>query len=99
MVDRDGSDVHELRQIILIRHIVAMPGYYVKRRVLLCALEELPTQLINYLPAFLLNFILGHWVQEVSRVGESVSTQRSEFGELEVRAPDFCEMLTIFSHD
>jgi len=43
MIDRDGPNVHELGQIVFVRHIVPVPGHYIERRVILGTLESLTT--------------------------------------------------------
>jgi hypothetical protein len=47
-------------------YVIAMPCYDIERRVLLCTLEELSTELINYLPSILVDFVFGLWVEEIT---------------------------------
>lgn len=72
MVHRDGTHVHEFRQIVLVRDIVSMPRNDVKWRVLLCAVEELATKLVHNVPVFLLNLIFCGRMKEVSSVGKAI---------------------------
>lgn len=67
-----------------------MPGNDVKGRVILGALEELATHLVDNLPWLLLDFVFCSWVQEVASIGEAVSTQGTKFRQLKLRTPDLC---------
>ena len=74
MVYRDGSNVDELGQIVLIRDVVSVPRYDIEWRVLLGALEELAAKLVDDFPRFLFDLVLGDRVEEVSSIGEAVCT-------------------------
>lgn len=69
MVHGNRSDVHELRQIVLVRNVVPMPSDDIERRVVLLALEKLAAELVYDLPRFLFDVVFGDRVQEVSCVG------------------------------
>ncbi len=47
-------------------YVIAMPRYDVERRMLLCALEKFPTELVNDLPSVLVDFIFGLWMEEIT---------------------------------
>lgn len=66
-----------------------MPCYNIERGVVLSALEELAAKLVNDFPRFMLNFILCNGVKEISRIRQSIRTQRAQFWEFKVRPPDF----------
>lgn len=70
-----------------------MPGNNIKRRVILGALEELATHLVDDLPWLLLDLVFGSWVHEIAGIGETVSTQWTKFRQLELRTPNFCRRL------
>jgi hypothetical protein len=50
VIDRNRTNIDKLRQVILVRDIVAVPRYDIERRVLLLADEELAAQLVDDLP-------------------------------------------------
>jgi hypothetical protein len=62
VVDRDGTHIDELGQVVLVWDVVAVPRYHIKRRVLLRAAEKLAAEFIDNLPRFLLNLVLCDWV-------------------------------------
>lgn len=88
VVDRDGADIDEFRQVVLVRNVVPVPGDDVEGAVVLCALEELAAELVHDLPWLLLDLVLRHGGQEVPRVGEAVGAQGAQLRELELSAPD-----------
>jgi hypothetical protein len=50
VIDRNRTNIDKLRQVILVRDIVAVPRYDIERRVFLLADEELAAQLVDDLP-------------------------------------------------
>lgn len=84
MVDGNRAYVDKLGQVILVRDIVPMPRYNIKRRVFLAALEELATHLVHNLPVLFLDLIFRNRVQEVARIRKTVRAQRTELGKFEV---------------
>lgn len=66
-----------------------MPCYNIERGVVLSALEELAAELVNNFPRFMLNFVLGKRVEEISRICQSIRTQWAQFWEFKVRPPNF----------
>jgi hypothetical protein len=94
MIDGDRSNIDKLGQIVFVRHIVAMPGDYIKGGMALRALEELAAELIDNFPASALDFVFGDWVQEVACICKTIGAQGTKFGERKVGAPDFwCELV------
>lgn len=93
MVHGDRTNINKFGKIVLVRNIVAMPSYNIERRVILCAFKELAAKFVDNFPRLLLDFIFSHRVEEVSSVGETISSKRSKFGQLEIGAPDFYDTL------
>ncbi|OSS43384.1 hypothetical protein B5807_12002 [Epicoccum nigrum] len=91
VVDGDGPDVDELGQVVLVRHVVAVPRHHVEGRVLLPRREEAAPELVHHVPRLALagcDLVARHGVEEVARVGQPVGAQRPQLGELEPAAPD-----------
>jgi hypothetical protein len=72
VIDRNRTNIDELRQVVLVRDIVAVPRDDIEWGVFLLTDEKFAAQLVNDLPRFLLNLVLCDWVQEVSGVGKSI---------------------------
>lgn len=88
VVNRDGSDVDKLGEIVLVRDIIAVPGNDVEWTVLLGPPEELAAKLVDNLPAFPHDLVLGLGMEEVSCVRETVRSQWPEFRKLKVGVPN-----------
>jgi hypothetical protein len=71
-----------------------MPCNHIKRRVILQAAEEFPSQLIHDFPRFLLYFILGYGMKEVSSIGKTISSQRAQLRQFKVHSPDLKDVAT-----
>lgn len=69
-----------------------MPCHDVERAVVLGALEEFASQLVDNLPRLLGDLVFGHGSQEVTRVRETVGTQRSQFRKFELASPDLSDV-------
>lgn len=52
-----------------------MPRHHIKRTVILRALEEFSTELVDDLPGFFFDLILCNWVQKVAGICETVCTK------------------------
>lgn len=61
-----------------------MPRHNVKWRMLLLALEELATQLVDDLPRLLLNLVFGYWMKKVPSVSQTVGAEGTQFRKFEV---------------
>ena len=89
MVDRDGSDVDKLGEVVLVRHVVSVPGYDIEGTVALGTLEELAAQLVRDGPRIVVgNLICGDRMQEVAGIGQAVCTERPKFWQLEIGTPN-----------
>jgi hypothetical protein len=75
VVDGDGADVDELCQVVLVRHIISMPGNYIKGAVVLRRLEKLAAELVNGFPWLLFDFVFGDGVKEVAGIGEAICAE------------------------
>lgn len=81
-------------------HVVAVPCDHVKGAVVLLADEELAAQLVDNLPWVVFrHLVMRYRAEEVSCVGKSISTQRTQLGKLKVGAPDLENVATGWSLD
>jgi len=71
-----------------------VPRHDIEGAVVLGALEELSSQLVDDLPRLLGDFVLGNRMEEVPGVGEAVRTKRTQLGELKVGTPDLEDVAT-----
>jgi hypothetical protein len=69
-------------------YVISMPSNHIEWTVVLGALEELSTELINNLPGLLGNFIMGNGAQEVPCISQPIGAQRPELWKLEAGSPD-----------
>lgn len=89
VIDRDGADVDELCKVVLVRHVVSVPGDDIKWTVTLAALEELAPKLVHDAPRIIVRHLVGgDGVQKVAGVGKAISAEWTELGKLKVGAPD-----------
>lgn len=75
-------------------YVVAVPRDDVEGTVVLGALEELSSQLVDDLPRLLDYLVLGNRVKEVAGIGKTVGTQRTQLGELKVGTPNLEDVAT-----
>lgn len=75
--------------------MVPAPCNYVVRAVVLLEEVQNTVPFVDDGPVFVEVLIyVSHWMQEVSRVRQAVSSERPKLGELPPRAPDFSDIST-----
>ncbi len=73
MIEFDGIDDHKLGQVVLVRRVVAVPGHYVERAVVLHCAEQVALVFVDHLVVDTVDvFEPGRRSQKVSRIGQSV---------------------------
>lgn len=73
MIEADGVDDHEIRQVVFVRHIIAVPSDDIERRVILCCLEKGSLELGDYCVIFYVAvFKPSGWGEKVTWIGQSV---------------------------
>lgn len=69
VVDGDGADVDEFREVVFVGHVVAVPCDDVKGAMVLRGFEELAAELVDDFPGLLFDVVFGDRVEEVAGIG------------------------------
>jgi hypothetical protein len=69
VIDGDGAYVYKFGEVVLVRHVITVPGHDIEGRVILCRLEEFAAKFVDDLPGFMLDLIFCDWVKEVAGIG------------------------------
>ena len=85
VVEADRADRHEAREVVLVRHVVAVPGDHVERRMRELGRPQPAHELRDDL-ALALVLERGHRREEVARLREALRADRPELGQAERRA-------------
>ena len=92
MVKRDGIDDAKVLQVVHVRDVIAVPGDYVKRTVILHRLEEAATVFIDHCPLPGVVVVVleeGGWRLEISRICQSIGSYRPQIGDSKMAVVDF----------
>lgn len=100
VVDGDRANIDEFGQIILVWRIIPGPGDNIEGIVLLKRSEEFAAKLVdNFVFVGGVERVCCGGIEEISGVGKTVGTERTELGKLEVRSPDFANVTTRWTID
>ena len=102
VVEGDGVDAVEARQVVLVRRVVAVPGDHVERRVIDERGPQAAEKLGGDVELAVAVFIGGHGRLEVARIGEAVGADGAELGQAERQAVVFADVaagLLLLKHD
>jgi len=92
MVERDRVDRVEMRQVVLVRRIVAVPSHNVKRGVILLGLKQKASVLVDNLEGLLLVRERSHGGLEVTTVRQSVGSNGTQIGKGPGAVEDFADV-------
>ncbi len=75
MIKRDGVDDTEVLEVVLVRHVVAVPGDDIEGRVILVSDEEMALILGNdFEVGNVAVFVPSNGSEEVTGIGQSIGT-------------------------
>ncbi|MNS21475.1 hypothetical protein D3C72_532390 [compost metagenome] len=89
VVEADRTDGVEAAQVVLVRHVVAVPGDHVQWRVLQFAGPMFAQELLHQLHRAIGLFVVRHRGEEVARVGQAVAANRAQVRDAQRRAVVF----------
>ncbi len=88
MIKRNWADCVVELKIVFKGWIVSFPSYHIIRTIATFCLVDLTNVLVNYCPLFLFIFEPSSWVLKVSRVSQSIGSDRTQLRKCEVVAKD-----------
>lgn len=85
MIERDRINDHKSSQIVLVRHVISMPGDHIERTMRLLANKQLPLVLCdNFVILHVSIFVPGAGREEMPRIRQPVRSNRPQIGQSEV---------------
>jgi hypothetical protein len=100
VVDGDGANVDEFRQIIFVWSVISGPRDNIEGAVLLKRVEQFAAKSVDDLVLVVgIERVCCSGIEEVAGVGETIGTERTKFRKFEMRTPDLTNVATRRSVD